>query len=157
MAGGHIDATRAGADEDQLAHEFGRLKGDLLSDVAADRIAEHVGLANPSAWIKAIAPSPSPGSSSGFCPTLADAGIVEQDHFALLGEAVGHRRIPMVHRASEMLVKDDRHAAGLAEAAIGEADADGFDELGRDRIMGIGGHGEISLWVDGSSDGRRRF
>jgi hypothetical protein len=30
-----------------------------------------------------------------------------------------------------MLIEDERHAAGLAEAAIGETNAVGFDELRR--------------------------
>ena len=40
-----------------------------------------------------------------------------------LAEAVGHQRIPMVHVAKEMNVEDERHAAGLAQTAGGEADA----------------------------------
>ena len=36
------------------------------------------------------------------------AGVVEQDHFAVLGETVDHRRIPMVHGAGKVLVEDER-------------------------------------------------
>src|SRR5437899_4697354 len=37
----------------------------------------------------------------------------------------------MVHGAGEVLVEDERHSAGFAEASIGEADAVGLDELRR--------------------------
>jgi hypothetical protein len=36
-----------------------------------------------------------------------------------------------------MHVEDQRHAAGLAEAAIGEADAVGFDELCRRGLVTV--------------------
>jgi hypothetical protein len=34
----------------------------------------------------------------------------------------------MIHRAGEVLVEDQGYAAGLAETAIGEANAAGLDE-----------------------------
>jgi hypothetical protein len=37
----------------------------------------------------------------------------------------------MVHAAGEVLVEDDWHSAGFAEASIGEADAVRLDELRR--------------------------
>src|SRR5260370_32864659 len=37
----------------------------------------------------------------------------------------------MVHGAGEVLVENERHSAGFAEASIGEADAVGLDELRR--------------------------
>src|SRR5208282_2190589 len=54
--------------------------------------------------------------------TARDARVVKQDHLAVLGQAIGHGRVPVVHRPAEMLVEDERHAAGRAETAIGEAD-----------------------------------
>src|SRR5260370_38068296 len=69
-----------------------------------------------------------------------DAGIVEQDDFAVLGEDVGHQRVPMVHVPEEMDVEDEWHAAGLAETAIGEADAIGLDELRGCGLMGVSRH-----------------
>jgi len=70
--------------------------------------------------------------------TAGDAGIVEQDHLAGPGEPVGYRRIPMIERALEMLVEDDRYASRLAEAAVGEADPVGLQILGRSRFVGVG-------------------
>jgi len=51
---------------------------------------------------------------------LEDAGIIEQNDFALVRESVGHRRIPMVHGAVKCWFEDERHAARFAEAAIGK-------------------------------------
>jgi hypothetical protein len=48
----------------------------------------------------------------------------------------------MIHRAHEVHVEDEWHGAGLAEAAIGEANAAGFDELPRRGLMHVAGHGE---------------
>src|SRR5229473_8405167 len=46
----------------------------------------------------------------------------------------------MVHGAGKMHVEDERHARGLAETAIGEADALGFDELRGCGLMGVSRH-----------------
>src|SRR6266403_5879422 len=43
----------------------------------------------------------------------------------------------MVHGAGEVLVEDEWHAAGLAKAAIGKADAVRFDELRRRGLVGV--------------------
>ncbi len=46
----------------------------------------------------------------------------------------------MVHRPGEVLVEDERHADNLAEPAIGEADAVGFNELRRRGLVSVLGH-----------------
>jgi hypothetical protein len=46
----------------------------------------------------------------------------------------------MIHGAGEMLVEDQRYARGLAEAAVGEADAIGLDELRGCGLMSVGRH-----------------
>jgi hypothetical protein len=68
------------------------------------------------------------------------AGVVEQDDFAAVGEAVGHCRVPMVHGAGEVLVEDERRTGWIAKAAIGKADAVGFDELRRRGLVTVLGH-----------------
>jgi hypothetical protein len=70
-----------------------------------------------------------------------DAGIVEKDDLAIGSETVGHRRVPVIHGTHVMHVEDERHAAGLTETAIGEADALGFGELCWRGLMGVSGHG----------------
>jgi hypothetical protein len=47
----------------------------------------------------------------------------------------------MVHGAGEMLVENERYAAGLTEAAIGKTDAVSFDKLRRRRLVCVGGQG----------------
>jgi hypothetical protein len=46
----------------------------------------------------------------------------------------------MIHRAGEVLVEDHGYAAGLAETAIGEANAAGLDELCGCGLMSVSGH-----------------
>src|SRR3984893_2278125 len=131
-------AARAGADQDQAPHEVGRLKSDLLRDKAADRKSEHIDLRQ----------SNRPDKRDGVRPHLftgdrnlagaaGDAGVVEQDHLPRRREAIRHRRIPMVHRPREMLFENERHPARLPEAAIGEADAVGLDELCWCGLVGV--------------------
>ncbi len=43
-------------------------------------------------------------------------------------------------RSAEMLIEQQRRAAGLAEAAIGEMDAVGLDELGWRSLVIVLGH-----------------
>ena len=148
FAGGGVRPARAGADQDQLAHQVGRLHGDLLGDLAADRIAQDVGLADPERADEGDGVGRHPGDRGRrLARTRADAGVVEQDHLALLRQPVRHRRVPVVHGAAEMDVHDDRHAARLAEPPIGETDAVGLDELGRGGVMGVGAvMGEPRRW-----------
>ncbi len=46
----------------------------------------------------------------------------------------------MVHGAGEVLVEDERDAGCIAKAAIGEADAVGFNELRRRGLVSVLGH-----------------
>jgi hypothetical protein len=71
---------------------------------------------------------------------MGNASIVEKNHLALFGETIGHRWIPMVHGAGEMLIEDERHAAGFAESAMCEADSVGLYELCRPGLVGVLGH-----------------
>ncbi len=69
-----------------------------------------------------------------------DARIVEQDHLPVASQPIRHRRVPIVHGADVVLAKDERHMAGLAEAAIGEANSVSFDELGGSGLVVVLGH-----------------
>ncbi len=136
----HVIAAVPCADEDQLANQVGRLQRDLLGNKAADRDAEHVDLG------QAQRPDEGDGvrahlleAGRRLARRIRHAGIVEQDHLAVLGEAVGHGRIPIIHRARIVLVEDERDAALLAEAAKGEADSVGLDVLRWGGVVG-GGH-----------------
>src|SRR5919108_1442574 len=130
LAGGHVRTARTCADQNQLTYQVGGLQGDLLRDHAADGKAEHVDLGKPQ----------SHDEGDGVCTrllkarrdlagTARNARVIEEDYLAVPGQAVGYGRIPIIHTPAEMLVEDERHAAGPAETAIGETDAIGLDEL----------------------------
>src|ERR1700720_1299885 len=93
-------------------------------------------LFKPSARLKASASAPICSNVVGdLARTAGDARVVEQDHLPVASQAIRQRRVPIIHGADVVLVKDERHASGLAESAIGEADAVGLDELRRRGLM----------------------
>jgi len=61
---------------------------------------------------------------------LGHAGVVEQNHFAVLGKSVGQRGIPVIHRPSEVHEEEQWDVDRYAEAAGGEANAGRLNELG---------------------------
>jgi hypothetical protein len=136
-----LAAARPGPQQHEAPHEIGGLERDLLRDKAADRKAEHVDLLES----QRLDESHRVGAHVGerrrhLAGAAGDAGIVEQNNFPVFCEAVSHRRIPMIHRAGIVLVENERQSVRLAEAAIGEADAIGLDELRRCGLMGVLGH-----------------
>ena len=60
-------------------------------------------------------------------------------------KAVGDRGIPVIHSTPKMLHENERHAARLAESAIGEADSVGLDELCPRGLVAVLVHRD-SLW-----------
>ncbi|MER9056820.1 MULTISPECIES: hypothetical protein [unclassified Mesorhizobium] len=56
---------------------------------------------------------------------------------AIPGEAVGHRRVPMIHRAGEMHVEDERHATRFAEPPVSERGTCGVHELRRRGLVTV--------------------
>src|ERR1700674_5761605 len=52
-------------------------------------------------------------------------------------KAVSDRGIPVIHSTPKMLHENERHAARLAESAIGEADPVSPDELCRRGLVGV--------------------
>src|ERR1700719_2884683 len=70
-----------------------------------------------------------------------DARVVEQDHLTVASEAIRHRRVPIIHGADVVLVEDERHAAGLAESAIGKADSVSLYELCRCGLVSMNHYG----------------
>src|SRR5258706_2672675 len=136
-----LSAARPRADQNEAPHETRGLKRDFLRHKAADGEAKHIDLRQS----KCLDEANGVGAhflerGRHFARAAGDAGVVEQDHLAFLRQPVGHRGVPMVHGAREVLVEYDRDAAGLAETTVGEADAVGFDELGWSGLMGMRGH-----------------
>src|SRR5438132_1431894 len=77
-----------------------------------------------------------------------DARVVEQDHLTVASEAIRHLRVPVIHGAEVVLIENERHAAGLAEPAIGEADSLGLDELCRRGLVAVLVHRDsLSRWL----------
>src|SRR5712671_7832045 len=59
-------------------------------------------------------------------PPHLERALFEQEDFAIPGQAACHGWVPMVHRAGEVLVEDQRHTA-----------AGSFDELRLRGLVGI--------------------
>src|SRR4029077_6299480 len=147
-----LTAARTGAHQDQLANEIGRLQRDFLRDHAADREAEHIHLVQT----KCSAERDRVGAhllerGRNFAGAAGNAGVVEQDHLTVATQAIGHRRVPVIHGARIVLVEDDWHSAGLAESTISEADSVGLDELRRRGLVGMNHDGRSLNYSAGST------
>jgi hypothetical protein len=56
--------------------------------------------------------------SRNFTARAGDAGVVEQDHFAVLGKSVGQCGIPVIHGPREVHEEEQRHASFLANPPV---------------------------------------
>src|SRR6202140_812221 len=96
-------------------------------------------LFKPSARLKATALAPICSNVVGTSPELLEMP-------ALLNKITSRSRAKpsvtagSIHGARVVLVEDNRHAVGLAESAIGEADSVGLDELRRRGLVTVLGH-----------------
>src|SRR5258707_15798464 len=90
-------------------------------------------LVSPRALMKAMACA---NTRRHLTRTARNTYVIEKNHLAVLGQAVGYGRIPVIHSAGVMRAEDERHAAGIAETAIGETDSIGVDELRRRGLVG---------------------
>src|SRR6202162_3924418 len=68
-------------------------------------------------------------------------------------KAVDDRGIPVIHSTPKMLHENERHAARLAESAIGEADPVSLDELCRRGLVGVYHCGRASYYSVGTASG----
>src|ERR1700719_1439270 len=144
-----LTAARTCAIDDHPANEIGRLQSDFLHDQAADREAKYVNLLQAQRLDE--------GDGVGghllerrrdLAGAAGDARVVEQDHLTVASEAMRHHRVPVIHGADVVLVEDERHAAGLAESAIGEADSVSLNELCRRGLVAVLVHrGSLSRWL----------
>src|SRR6202030_2675092 len=147
-----LTAARTCAIDDQSANEIGRLQSDFLRDHAADREAKYVNLLQAQRL----------DEGDGVCAHLlercrhlagaaGDARVVEQDHLTIASQAIRHRWVPIIHGADVVLAKDERHSSGLAEAAIGEADAVGLNELCRCGLVSMNHYGRSLYHLVGTA------
>src|ERR1700680_2931617 len=147
-----LTAARTCAIDDQPANEIGRLQSDFLRDHAADREAKYVNL------LQAQRLDEGDGVSAhllkrrrDLAGAAGDARVVEQNHLPVARQAIRHRRVPIIHGAEVVLVEDDRHTAGLAESAIGEADAVGLNELCRCGLVSMNHYGRSLYHLVGTA------
>src|SRR6202051_3849229 len=147
-----LTAARACAVDEQPANEIGRLQSDFLRDHAADREAKYVNLLQAQRLDEGDGVSAHPlERRRDLAGTAGDARVVEQDHLTVASEAIRHRRVPIIHGADVVLVEDDRHTSGLAEAAIGEADAVGLYELCRRGLVSMNHYGRSLYHLAGTA------
>src|SRR6266849_115719 len=71
---------------------------------------------------------------------VGNARVVAQDHLPRRREAVGHQRVPVVHRAGKVLVENQRHTAGLAEASVSKANTSRLQQPRGRGLMSVLGH-----------------
>src|ERR1700736_6173767 len=133
-----LTSARAGASEYEMADQLGTAERKGLRDVSADGEAQQIDL-RKSEGADEI------GGVVGhridrvrrLSGRRGDPRIVEQDDGPMFRKAVGDRGIPVIHSTPKMLHENERRAAGLAESAIGEADAVRFDELRRRGLVSV--------------------
>src|ERR1700676_5311738 len=137
-----LTAARTCAIDDQPANEIGRLQSDFLHDQAPDREAKYVNLLQAQRLNEGDGVSSHPlERRRDLAGAAGDARVVEQDHLPVASQAIRHRWVPIIHGADVVLAKDERHSSGLAEAAIGEADAVGLYELCRCGLVSMNHYG----------------
>ena len=118
----------------------GRSTSDLLRDESAHREAEQIDVLESECVDQRGGVPRHPGDGVGCrAGAESDSGVVGEDHLAAGGERVGNRRVVVVEVAHEVLQQHDRGAAGVSEAAVGEAGSVRFNELGRRGVV-VAGH-----------------
>src|SRR6202140_193394 len=138
--------------DDQPANEIGRLQHDFLRDHAADREAKYVNLLQAQRFDEGDCVSAHRlDRRRDLAGAAGDARVVEQDHLPVASEAIRHRRVPIIHGADVVLVEDDRHTAGLAESAIGEADSVSLYELCRRGLVSMNHYGRSLYHLVGTA------
>jgi hypothetical protein len=91
----------------------GGLKYDFLCNKAANRKVEHIDFRQSQRRDECYRIGAHYLNRGRYLSrATGDAGVVEQDHVAVPGQAVCHCRVPMVHRAGQVLVEDQRQTGG---------------------------------------------
>src|SRR5215218_314484 len=133
-AGDLVDAfapRRAGAGEDQLAHQLRLLLGDHLGDHAAHGEPEQVDLIEAEGTDEdgGVAGHLLDGRRCGPAGGT-DTSVVEGDDPMLGSDAVHDSGVPVVQDGGQVGEEDHWHAGGWAELTVGEGRAAGVDGLG---------------------------
>src|SRR5260370_1930163 len=116
-----VETTRRSSDQDKLADQFRTVEGDLLRDHAAEGETEKVDLLQPKSIDEGLCILRHACEGGGYLTGRAvDAFIVEDNDFALFGQAIEDGRIPIVEIAVEVVVENKRQAAQLAPTPVCE-------------------------------------
>jgi hypothetical protein len=78
--------------------------------------------------------------SRNFAAGAGVAGVVKQNHFAVLGKSVDQGWIPVIHCSREVHEEEQRDVDLCAEATVREANAGGLNELGRRGLVTVTAH-----------------
>ena len=134
-----LAALRRGPSQHQPSHQPWPDERDLLSDIAADRVAEEVKRFETERVDEGQrVMSHRRERPRGGPARAADARVVEQDHLAPARDCVDKRRIPVVEVAPKVHEKQRRRRAplGIAEPAVGIGDpVSGLNALIRSRQL----------------------
>src|SRR5258707_9917593 len=144
LAISRVETARRSSDQNEPADQFRPVEGDLLRDHAPEGKAKKVDLLQPQSIDEGFCIPRHACKGGGHLTGRArDACIIEDNDFALLGEAVKDGRIPIVQIAVEVVVEDKRQAAPLAPTPVRETNAVRLNKLRRGRDCCMSAHGPI--------------
>src|SRR6266478_4516568 len=104
-----VETARRSSDQNELADQFRTVEGDLLRDHAAEGEAEKVDLLQSQSIDEGLCILRHACEGGGyFTGRAGDACIVEDNDFALFGQAIEDGRIPIVEISVEVVVQDKR-------------------------------------------------
>src|ERR1700730_7591258 len=133
-----LTSARAGASEYETWDQLGTAERKGLRDVSPDGEAQQIDLCKSDGAVEiGGVVGHRIDRVRGLSGRRGDPRIIEQDDGPMFRKSVGDRGIPVIHSAAKMLHEDERDAGCIAKAAIGEADAVGFNELRRRGLVGV--------------------
>src|SRR6266851_4680865 len=145
-----FETARRSSDQNELADQFRTVEGDLLRDHAAEGKAEKVDVLQPQSIDEGFCIPRHACKGGGHLSGRArDACVIEDNDFALLGEAVKDGRIPIVQIAVEVVVENKRKPAPPPPTPVRETNSVRLNKVRWGRDCCIGAHRAIlfSLWL----------
>src|SRR5712692_11810024 len=119
---GALAFSRTRPRQDEATNKLGVAQRQVLSDIATQREAEQIDLPQLEGVEEVKSVLRHSSNVVGDFPTgEANARIIESDHRAILRKPIEEGRVPVVHRATEVLEKDQRGSRWVSETPIGKA------------------------------------
>src|SRR6266568_9360795 len=118
---GALAFSRTSPRQDEATHKLGAAQRDVLSDIATQREAEQIDLRQMECVdeVKSVMSHSSNGIGY-FTSGESNPRIIEGDHRAIFGKTIEEGRIPIVHRATEVLEKYQRGSRWFSETPVGK-------------------------------------